>query len=296
MQYILQLQGLDIMNNFNNQNNNNQNNWGNNNSYNNQNNSYTNQQGTYNTNYNSYTPNEFYNNNTTNNINNQRGFNSHINNPDENSNVFRKLKKILEENRKPYNRYGEIPPGVEIISAKEPFDVKVGVIIAFIAFLALTLVNSYEAFESGIEQDKISAMIVGIALHSILLGVCIGITLFPIVNGILKLLRCTKKVTATIIDVKVEDHIDGYGDQVRVTRSYTPIYKYSYLDKIYIIEAAINRHLGNPRLGKKFKIRINENNPQDYYMRSVFRDVLIVLLGAIMVYFLSQVNIFTKYI
>lgn len=206
------------------------------------------------------------------------------------------INKVVEIGKREQKR-NDIPQGMEVVFVKEPINVKVALVITLIVFCTLTIMNSATVLSSGVTSDKFFAHLIGIAFHSILVGVSTGIALFPVVNGILKLLHCTKKVTAKIEDVRIETTLErDTENRVKEVRSCYPVYRYEYAGKIYIIEAARNRHIGTPRIGKTLKFHINPNNPQDYYFLSIIRDAIIVLLGGILTYFVSLVNIFTKYL
>lgn len=89
--------------------------------------------------------------------------------------------------------YG-IPQGAEVISIKEEIDFKTPVLIILLIFLGLTSFDLFQTFSKGVNADEISAYIFGIAINSLLISVSLGIALFPIVNGILKMCRCTKRL------------------------------------------------------------------------------------------------------
>lgn len=60
-----------------------------------------------------------------------------------------------------------------------------------------------------------------------------------------------KKVSAKIVDVKVETSLErDTENRLKEITAYYSIYMFEYASKIYLIEAARNRHLGSPRTGK----------------------------------------------
>lgn len=196
----------------------------------------------------------------------------------------------MNNNGKSAGIYDKYSHDIEVVYTKEPINVKPSIVTALTIFTILTLVNGFEMLSKGVIADECISQLLGIAFRSLLVGLCAGIALFPIVNGILKLFRCTKRVTAKIIDVRIEVSLERDTERrVKEIRSCYPIYEYDYANKKYIIEAARNRHIGTPRRGKKLKFHINPNNPQDYYFFSIIRDAIIMLLGGILVYFVLQI-------
>lgn len=211
------------------------------------------------------------------------------NNPEE---AFRRL-KMFTGNSNFYSKirdiFGRSMPdmdedGSKVVIAKENFDFKPYFLIWIISGVALLIFTIVALILDGAEADEILADLLTYILFALFTGGCAGIALFPLVKGVTMLKRCTETVKAKVADVREERGTTITDGRKIETTSYYPVYTYSYNGTRYIVEAASNRHIGLPRRGRELELRINKNDPKEFYMFSILRDVMISLAGALAVY------------
>ncbi len=230
--------------------------------------------------------NNSYNQNSSNYYANS-SYNTNDNNSDKSSFTFLdgKLKVYMGRNipRKKHfspEKYRESsdPSRAELVYSKEKNPVSsIMLILMGLFFLLLFYTLVFGIISNSISDDLLVQIC---AFFFFSMGVCLFWD--ALVTPIIKKARCTYKVIAKVADVIVRKNSKG-------DISETPIYKFYYEDKIYIIESdtssIIGTHKGKavPAKGEYVEMLINEKKPDDYYIESKSNDFLKLLFAVIII-------------
>lgn len=127
-----------------------------------------------------------------------------------------------------------------------------------------------------INEQSINAImyekVIPIAVMGFMSICLLCITLQPTVNTIIKKPRCTRPVTAKIVEVKVTGGRNN-------GKNYYVTYKYFYEGKIYVISGVKSLSFMPPYVGKEVEMSINPNKPTEYYIDTTLINIIYLLIG-----------------
>ncbi|MEE1282592.1 MAG: hypothetical protein UHK60_10160 [Acutalibacteraceae bacterium] len=223
---------------------------------------YNNYNNTFNSNYNNdaYSSNNNYNNNYNNNrySENRAYHNNDYYGMDYNeiyNEASGKLWEWCKQNKKKIIKF--------IISI---FLIWVGV---FILSIALAIVS----FEISGKSRDVSLFFY--LIISILIGVFL--LLYQPIRKYKKKKVCKYSVKATVVGFKETISHSKNG----ISKLFSPEYEFYYKGKTYIVEEKSSRNIALPKLGDKFDMLINEENPNDFYVSSISVNMIFVISGLI---------------
>ncbi len=88
--------------------------------------------------------------------------------------------------------------------------------------------------------------------------------------------RCKYKIKATVVDM-----LTKRGDKGKTL--YSPVYKYSYLGKEYTVHEDIYRNSISLKIGDNTDIFINENKPDEFYIKHPEDTIMFIVIGAMFI-------------
>lgn len=88
--------------------------------------------------------------------------------------------------------------------------------------------------------------------------------------------RCKYKIKATVVDM-----LTNRGDKGKTL--YLPVYKYSYLRKEYTVHEDIYRNSISLKIGDNTDIFINENKPDEFYIKHPEDTIMFIFIGAMFI-------------
>lgn len=89
--------------------------------------------------------------------------------------------------------------------------------------------------------------------------------------------RCKYFVKAIVVDLKRKVSHSSNGRKTL----FLPQYEFCYRGKKYVVQESSARNFALPKIGAQIDMRINENDPYDFYVRSIPLDVFHMIFGLV---------------
>lgn len=159
-----------------------------------------------------------------------------------------------------------------LIKSKKRFKTVCFYLVFIIVGVLLFVASLLSKFVPGFEPPK--ETVAGIVMF---VGLCAMV--WPIISYNYDKKKCTEEVEAECIDL-----IRNRSSQSGGSRSYTPMYRYTYRGKVYEVCNSSYTNYGNPYVGERLTLYVAPEDPEYFFdkRRSLKSGIGIILIGAFM--------------